>query len=143
MASKSTKNSWMREVPLLSAAAKVIMTATRGGEYGKVMIEVFPFPHEGNAPGMLSRYMLHWKQCLKLGMALKTVAQHLRDGDIPMAPGVSYAPVMLNLGQGGEFDPGIRLVLTADDCETWMHFCVDGAEFAQQAPGIVLGALSR
>ena len=136
------KNIWMREIPLLSAESKVVMTASRGGEGGKVMVEVFPFPHSGNAPGMLSRYMLHWKQALKLGMALKEMAGHLRV-ESNLVPNTQYAPVMLNLGQGGEFDPGIRLVLTADDCETWMHFCVDGAEFAAQEPGLIVGAISR
>lgn len=136
------KNIWMREIPLLSAECKVILTASRGGAHGRVMTEVFPFPHSGTAPGILLRYSQHWKEALKTAMALKELGTHIRNG-IDVVPGTQYAPVKLSLGQGGEYDGTMRLVLTADDCETWMHFYVDGAEFASQEPGIIVGAMSR
>lgn len=136
-------NLWMKELPLISAEAKVIMTASRGGNDGKLMLEIFPFPHSGNAPGMLSRYMLHWRQALALAIALaKAFAPAIKGGQ-DVAAGTNYAPVMLELGQGGAYDPGIRLVLTEDDCLTWAHLLTDGAEFASKQPGLIVAHQAR
>jgi hypothetical protein len=135
-------NMFIKYVDLIGAQVRVQMTASRGGALGRVMIEVFPYPFEGNAPGMVSRYMLHWKQATKLAMALKVAGEHIRDG-VDVVPGTNYSPVMFYLGQGGEFDPGIRVVINADECDTWMHIILDAAKFAAREPGIVVAHNAR
>ena len=136
------RNLWVKEMPLLSAEAKVVMSASRGGDLGRVMLEVFPYPHSGNAPGMLSRYMLHWKKALEFAIGLKAIQDAIKNG-VDVVPGTRYAPVMFNLGQGGEWDPGLRLVLTQEDCETWAHLLTDGAKFASEKPGLIVGHRGR
>lgn len=112
------------------------MTATRGGELGRVMFEVFPV-HGGNAPGMLLRFMMHWSDCLKFAIALKAHQQNIKDG-IDVVPGTGSSPIMFYLTPQGEWGAGLRLILTEADCETWMHLITEGANFATKKPGIVL-----
>jgi len=135
------KQTWGEFVDLISAGVRVSMAASRGGADGKVMVLVYPYPHEGPDPGFMSRYMLKWKDATKLAMALKDVAGRIHNGAV--VEGTNYMPVMFNLGQGGEWDPGIRLVVTEDDCINWGTHLLRGAEFACQEPRLVVASKRR
>lgn len=121
------------KVELIAAEAQCLLTATRGGDQGRVMLEFLPAAYTGNAPGILVRFMLTWDQATKFAVALKAQAGNIRAG-IDVVPGTGAAPVMLYLA--GTFGPGLRLVLTAEDAERLVHGLTRATEFATQAPGI-------
>jgi hypothetical protein len=121
-------------VELIAGEGTCKLTATRGGDEGRVLAEFYP-QHTGNAPGMLFRVMLGWQDATKLAVALKATAEAIRAG-VDVVPGTAAAPVMVYFPPFGNFGPGLRLVLTAEDAERLMHGVIKATEFATQAPGI-------
>lgn len=120
-----------RHVELLAAEAIAEITASRGGDGGRVLLELMPV-FSGNAPGILFRCIMHWKYALEFAIALKDIAEKIRQG-IDVVPGTNAAPVMLYFPPLGHFaGQGVRVVFTPEDAERLMHGVTQVAEFATQ-----------
>lgn len=119
-----------RKVELVAAEATAIITASRGGDAGRVLLELYPAAFTGNAPGILFRCIMHWKYALEFAVALKATAERIREG-VDVVPGTNAAPVMLYFPPLGEFaGQGVRVVFTPEDAERLMHGVTQVAEFA-------------